>query len=568
MRIAFVLSRLACRDELAPGPIDAEWLAATTPDLDPVVLVDHESPGSQLLRDEGVEVHVSDKRELGQPSGVSVTTEEVQGRLLLQAHQQDPFDAVVYGTDRASTLVSVARELSSIPTGVALGPGPVAAQRLLLDHPEPDVELWTEIWAAAGFVASADFLVSDVAPTAYGFQDAPDLPPRRGLRPVPAVEDELATPPGLVVVVATTEDLRGLASLPTRVAQRLEIGRLETLVLVHPESADKMSVAEVIREGAPPLLRRRLVLARPGPDGVAASFLGCADQLVCARAADLAMPAVAARARSVPTLVLDRSGLVPTPSLLEGVPPPRDYGGSLVPVSLREERGTTVEQLDRIAAERMVAGVVLYRPDHERVAREMVRVAAPAGLTFVAEPLPPYRRPDTSQPCPHVLAVGEDLWSSLRRQLLDGSDLPAMVRAGLDPSGMDSHVVTFLAAETGCDPAGSSAAVPSSGWRGSLGLLPRPRLPRGGPGLVTRPAGTARNVSGDRVRAWAGATRWADRVRLVLPWRLGLAELVEPDGDLPLEVRRWAKDHRWADRVRLALPWRWGLLPRAMEGRW
>lgn len=568
MRVAFVLSRLPCRRELAPGPVDAEWIASRAGDLDPLVFTDHESAGTEVARSAGIEVHVSDKRQLGQPSGGQVTAEEAQARLLLQAHDEKPLDALIYGTDRPLPLDVVAPGLSEVPRGVAVGLGSVADQRWIVDQPELAAERGYELWSTTGFIASADFLVSDVAPAAYGYRENGDLPSRYALRPDLAVEDRVAEKAGLVVVVAAT-GLSSLGGLLEEVECRLVGREPETILVVHRPLHGEVSAATAVRSGTSPSLRRRTVLVCPGGDGAAASFLAAADQLVCVGAADLAVPAVAEQARVVPTVILDRSGLGGAPGLLDAAPQPRWADQRPPLVTMGEEEAPPLDQLDDVMEEAHVPGVVLHAPDHERLAHEVagMRGAVSTGLTFVAEPLAPYGQADPQNLCPHVLGVGSDLLPSLRQQLSRGSTLQGMIAAGLDLSMMDSYVVNFLPHPADCDRHELDRPPAAPPWCGMGSPLPRPRLPGGGYRRGWNEAGRDR-AGGEGLRDWATSTTWTERIRLALPWRLGLAELVAREGELPCDVRDWAKDHRWVERARVALPWRWGLLPRAMEGRW
>ncbi|MEM6796250.1 MAG: hypothetical protein AAF725_19930, partial [Acidobacteriota bacterium] len=80
-------------------------------------------------------------------------------------------------------------------------------------------------------------------------------------------------------------------------------------------------------------------------------------------------------------------------------------------------------------------------------------------------------------------------------------------------------------------------------WHPSSGVLPAPRwLPSGG--QVVIPTASPEPVS---------SPRWSARQ--------------SPPADSE-DLRTWAQTTKWKERVRLALPWRLGLLDRAMRSRW
>ena len=183
MRIAYITSQVPLRNELSPGPIDAEWITAERTAADFAVFVDFSSVGADVVAETGIPVYVSPKRPVV-IEGRMETAEQIQARTLLRLHLEEPFDAIVYDSSLPADWAWHEPRLGEIPRGVALGAGPIRDIRVVATAPELFRTHGRRMWALTGSLASADFLVGDAAPESYGLTPA-DLPPRvsrRGAR--------------------------------------------------------------------------------------------------------------------------------------------------------------------------------------------------------------------------------------------------------------------------------------------------------------------------------------------------------------------------------------------------
>jgi hypothetical protein len=510
MRFAFVTPQVADRHDVSTSCIDAQWLAAAVESGSEIlVLVDHETPGSDLVRRSGCEVAVSPKRPTALTDGTNLSANHVQAQRLAEFAAGTHVDFVLYSSDAPTDLSWHESSLGDIPRGVAVGES-FGIQRLALDDGDLFARVGRQLWATSGFVASADFLVADAPAESYGFASAP---------PRLAAAEEVSLPaapssPSLAVVVALAVGFDGLAFLASAVEEHLNIDAATSIVVVTHREA--LGVAQAYW---PQRLARSTVFVPPGDDGVAASFLEKADVVIAPGPADLAVPAVADAARRVGAVVLDNGGSqVPT---LDGatIPATRSRSKAVaVPVvgSLEPVAGL----VDGLSSEEDIGMIVLHG---DGVGDEAIRVGSMRGLAEVdivvlAASDDILGTPDPARPHGGFLGVHRDSWPALITWLGECHDLPSLVSRSLSPSLAGQ--VRLLMLPTDAPTAQLPPPQAGTPWIGSRPMLPTPRF------------------------AVGGSVDVADGVKL------------------------WAASHGWSDRLRLALPWRWGLLERAMRRRW
>ncbi|NNC91306.1 MAG: hypothetical protein HKN80_02315, partial [Acidimicrobiia bacterium] len=158
MRIAYVASQIPRRHELASGPIDAEWIVDQAGTTEVVAFVDYESEGTDLLAGAGVTVSVSPKRPALFAEGAYETAEQLQARILLELHLDDPFDAIIYDSASTSDWAWYQARLQSVPRGVALGQGAARDIRIVAASPTLFAAHGRQLWALTGALTTADFL--------------------------------------------------------------------------------------------------------------------------------------------------------------------------------------------------------------------------------------------------------------------------------------------------------------------------------------------------------------------------------------------------------------------------
>ena len=525
MRIAFIVGHLPRRRELASGPIDAEWIVDNQSRIDPIVFADYQSDGTDLLEQAGVPVNISPKRTSLFADGTYQTAEELQARLLLDLHLEQPFDCIIHDSARAVDWAWHQPRLAEVPRGVALGAGAVRDLRLVTADAGLFATHGRRLWAATGPLAAADFMVSNVDPAVYGLT-ADRLPPcyRLGEASILPPGDQVAA---LVGVIAMSEDPAGLATLVGRAAAAVPTDDATVFAVIHPDiPSQRESTRDMIFAGVPNGLADRVRLAEPSSDGVADGWLALADVVVAARASDLAVGAVTDTAAKVGGVVLEPDAMV-TPELTEAAPskirhePPR-----LVP--MEGPREEVAAQIDALQGE--AAAVILYAPEAADLAQRMWRLPglSAAGLVLACDPGPYLGEADPSLPAFNLLGFRMTSWPSIKRLLAHTDTLHALVEAVADLSHAGRTDLLCLPARDVSHGRLTDHHSPLPAWITDDGMLPPPNL-------------------------------------------AGLSESIAPaaeQGSGADTVRRWAETHGIGDRLRLALPWKWGLLNRAKKGRW
>ncbi len=529
MRFAYVAGRLPVRAELAPGPIDVEWLIGQPAEA--VVFLDEDGPGAEAARRVGLPVHLSPMRSVDLPTEGRVSADHAQAVIMAEEHRRRPFDYVLYASDQTTDYSWFVPELADLPRGVALGEGTVAHLRHLLDDPAWAGRWARAAWATAGFVAGADFAVGWGDLPEYGFRPAP-APPVVTLDGPVSTSPPPEQAPQLLVVVATGEEPSGLVELLGAVEARVPIDAETTVVVIVPDRpVGGGQTADLVGLGCPEHLRLATIVVPPGEDGVAASFLASADLIVAARAVDASLGAVRDRAATTPVVVLEALDHVDPPPLVS----PQVLGGlgerRLVPAD-----GSPTETL----------GLLEQVDDGEFLILHQQAAAAEATRLLVAPRLPGVDLVVLGRPHP---VTGAALLDEVSPGLLAvrRSHLPALARRLERATSLWEVIV----------------------WCLGLSMVERSRLTVL-PGLRTREYRRLPSPDVPGVAPWLPARGLLPRPNLVeIHAGHGSTGPVDPPAPAPVPgIREWAKSHRWSDRVRLALPWRFGLLARAMKDRW
>jgi hypothetical protein len=527
MRIALVTEHVPLRRELASGPLDAEWIIDNRSRIDPVVFADYQGDGTDVLEEAGVPVHISPKRTVLFADGTYQTAEELQARLLLELHVDEPFHAVIYDSSRPVDWAWHQPQLGDIPRGVALGAGAVRDLRLVTADPGLFATHGRRLWAATGSIASADFLVGEVTPSTHGLDDS-RLPPiyRLGEVSVSAAADH---PVDLAVVVALSEDPAGFAALVPRAAAAVPAGDDTVFAVVHPDIPSQLeSTRDMILSGLTPDLRSRVRLAEPSSDGVADGWLAQADVVVAARASDMAVRAVADAAAKIGGVTLLEAEPDPPPLTAEALQKRHHHPPRLVP--MEGSREDIITHVNAIQSE--APAVILYAPEAADLAQRLWRVPglSAAGLVLVCDAGPYLGEADPTRPAFNVLGLRTTAWPSVRRLMTHAPTLHQLIGAAAALTHAGRTDLLCLPARDVSHGSLTARHSPLPAWVTDDGMLPRPDL--------------------------AGLAEADPAAAAVRPAR---------DGE---SVRRWAETHGIGDRLRLALPWKWGLLNRAMKNRW
>ncbi len=527
MRFAYVAAHIPRRRELASGPIDAEWIADERGPAEVVVFADYESEGTDLLKDAGFTVFVSAKRPVLFAEGEYETAEQLQARILLELHLEEPFDAIVYDSAQSTDWAWHQARLESVPRGVALGPGPVRDIRMVASAPELVAAHGRKLWALTGALTSADFLVSDVGAEAYGL-DQGRLPPRYSIRDLPT-----ATPTAgiaaMIGLVGLSEDAAGLASLVSRTLEQVASDENTIIAILHPDIATgPETTRDILLSGVPAHLRDRLRVAEPSSDGVAERLLTQADVIVAARPSDLAVPAVADAAAKVGSLVLSGA---PSPAT-------RLLDATLAKAEHRRPRLVAVDRpldelvpiIDELAGDS--AAVVLHTPEAAGLAQRLWRLpgTSRAGLVLVCDAGRYLGEADPARPARNVIGFAIETWPSIRRLLAHAHTLHDLIEAAVNLAHADRTDLLTVPVLGAGQAAHVSEASSLPAWVTDGGSLPA--MHYSGPAEPASPPTEHQHSAGQ-----AG-------------------------------IKHWAETHGFKDRIRLALPWKWGLLNRAMRNRW
>lgn len=574
MRFAFLLTALPLRRHLEAGPIDAEGLLALAADHDLELFVDQATEGSEMLRRSGLPVTISLKRPVEGSDGHKASADALQARALARLHVEAPFDALVYGSDRSLDLAVHEPGLRPIPRIVGLGAGFPHDLRAVWQDRRIFARLARTLHAATGFVSSADFLLSDVPPAAFGLADDGHLPPWLGASdlvgsapPEPLADDDPRLAAARwIAVAATALGLNDAETLVERLVARLHPGPHTTLLIaIRPPLPDADPIDEAILRGCPEALRSQVVIAATGDDGVAHDFFEAADLVVAATPAELAVRGVAEAARRSGLLLLETPSPEPPirpsvgtfPGSLEADEPPRGARPVrreglriLTWEGTADDMARILEGIGRdLESGEMAADdlLVLHAVDRAEPAVDLFALSDLGGVDLVTWARPGYvlGEPNPDHLYPWALAVRAAAVPALARATGRCRSTWELICWAVSSEWLDRLRWLVLPAPEGAD-LWEPTAFDAIGvrWQPCSGVLPAPRWlaappPDPFPAPVPLPA--------------------------YLPRRRFIAK---PTGAPRPVLETWARQARWSQRVRLALPWRWGLLERAMEGEW
>lgn len=538
MRLALVLPRVAQRQELVIGALDEEWFLEMSEVHDLELFVDRLCPITDRLAARQVSIKRSIKRWVADEAGPYRSSDAFLAAALLEAHRRRPFDAVLYTSQASTDLAWHEPDLASLPRGCVLAGGAAGDLRAVWQDERLFAHLSRRLWAMSGLMASADFLVADVAAESFGFVDGSPLPPRLcsgESRPIPPAEIPSR---GLVVVAATTAGPRDLEELLPRAIDLVGAGDgLVFALLTSAGRADASRSVEVI-ESDGRITPHQLLVVPAGEDGVAASFVKRADLLLLASPAELAIREIAARAAHLGAAYCD--GAVP---VAERTPPfarenlRRRPRGAVHLVSFDELRSGVLDEcgeLDISPDDLMV----VYSDGGDREAARLLQIGGLAGVDLVVwgHSAGLYGDADPGHVYPHALAVRAAAWPSVVRAAALADSVWSLIAWGLDLDHVDRARLLVLPATVGAAtlplPVPVSVRVP---WIPRVPLLPQPRflaarteaLPPQAPPLLSPPRPRVREGRAHDSRTlehWLRVTTWGRRLRAALPWRWGLLE--------------------------------------------
>jgi hypothetical protein len=554
MRIAVVLASLHHRAALEAGPLDVEWLEELKAGHDLEVFVDQATAGSERLRGAGVPVSVSIKRAVEETGGRRVSADALQARALRRSHERAPFDAILYGSDVTTDLAWFESGLSGVPRGVALGSGLAHDLRAVWEDRLLFSRLSRRFWSWTGLVASADFLLSDVPAEVFGLcglcgfglSDGRRLPPRYTTgAPAPQPVESLGGP--WVAVAATSLGAGGLEGLVKRVVDRVPPGSGTTyLIVTRPHLPEGRSLEKALLGGCPESLRRRIVVAAAGDDGVAADFLAAADVVLPVSAAELAVPGVASAARRCGRIPLDEAppSAEPAGAFPATLPARRD--AAQVQVLAWETPASRLRQaLEEIGRDLGAEDLLVLHADGRAGPAARLLALGYRGVDVVVwgRPDAVLGQPDPAFLYPHALAVCGAAVPAVARAIEECESIWDLVCWAVRHEWIDRLRLLVLPAPVECEfREVCEVERVDTLWRPRAGLLPAPRWI---PSVAREPA-----------------PPHAETVRL--PSR----RYSPPSAAPRVALEDWARRVPWPERIRLALPWRWGVLERAMRGRW
>ncbi|NQV07037.1 hypothetical protein HQ535_10830, partial [bacterium] len=357
MKVGLVVERIPLRAEIPGTPLAAEDLVELSSRIDLAVFADLESGGADLIRSAGCPVAVSEKRGMVNTRSRRLVTDRsavasaVKDRALSQG-----LDVLLYDEVIRADLSWYEPDLAGIPRGVVLGSGPIADQRMVLEHPVLVVSKGIEVWQSLGMLASADFVVSDASLDGFGVRGM-EVPRYRWSTHRGSAESMPISSAKLIAVVALTDTRVGFASVVRDIDSEGEIPEDCLVCVIAPDvRLGAESVAALIIEGAPSRLQGQIVVVPPAEDGIAWRLLKRADLVVARRRTDAVSPAV--RASTAPCIapppVEDSAAM-----LFDGPPPAvRSVGNGVEMVQVESLPSTVIGAVDA-AFVRGAASVVL-----------------------------------------------------------------------------------------------------------------------------------------------------------------------------------------------------------------
>ncbi|MEE8384288.1 MAG: hypothetical protein V3S01_00035 [Dehalococcoidia bacterium] len=536
MRLAYIAGSIPRRGELAGGPIDAEWLLDASSTHTVSVFVDHEGEGTELLRLAGHDLNVSPKRDVPLPGEKDLTAQEAQARILLDQHLTEPFDAIIYDSSHTNDWAWHEPRLATIPRGVALGAGHIRDLRVITGAPAAFRRYGRRLWATSGFLASADFILSDSAPSSYGLNER-QLPPRFSLTALPNRPPQQG-PAAQVAIVAFSESPHGLSELLAKALDRIAADDTTQVAIISPDVVTGLETSrDFAKAGMIPGHASAVRFVEPSSDGVAEAILAQADVIVTARNSDLAVRGVADAAAKVGAVVLDpvpstapildRTALAKVPAPQPILTPVDGTVGDLIPA---------IDELDPSGG-----AVILHTRPVTETAQRIAQLPglSRADLGVVTETGRFLGEPDPAWPAFNILSVSMAAWPSVRRLADQARSLNELIVWCMNLSHFDKASLLTLPVNGVATEALPRYVPRLPVWLGPQGMYPAPNLAELGQKIDE--AEDDESLPDD------------------------FEDDVPPP---PPTVQEWAQSHGFRDRIRLALPWKWDLLPKAMRERW
>ena len=554
MRLAIVLTALHRRSSLQPGPIDAEWLLDSRSRYRLELFVDQSTEASEAVRRAGIPVFVALKRSVVGGDGTRESSDALAARQALRSHKTEAFDAILYGSDVGVDFAWFEPALRIVPRGVCLGAGAAHELRAIWQDRYLFGRLSRRCWSLAGWISSADFLVSDLEPDAFGLRDNGLLPPRYRLRDAPPAAAEPSPDHRAIAVLATSLGSRELESLMARLVEAFP-PQSDTIfvVITRPSSPVGRSPDVLLLADCDESLRRQTVVVPTDDDGVAAGFLRSADVVVAGSMAELAIPGIADLVRESPWVCLedvahekvapDACGTL-ADALALGPSKPREAIEIQV-LSWQDPHTRTARALESLGPE--------IGPDDLLLVHASGRAGPSVGLFGLSglygadvvvwgQPEPVLGLPDPDRLYPFAFAVRGELVPVLIRVIeetdsiwdvicwLTSSEWIDRLRLLLLPAPMDTECWEVRDVEVGAVCGVRCGVLPPARWlpvsvpASNLAAPPRPAVVPCLPFVQASDARPATSLVG-----WVRRTTWWRRVRVALPWRWGLLERAMKD---------------------------------------
>lgn len=532
------------------GPIDAEWLLKSMSEHRFELFVDQSSEASETVRRTGVPVFVALKRSVIGTDGSRDSSDALQARQALRSHEEEPFDAILYGSDVSVDYAWFEPALRAVPRGVGLGAGPAHDLRTVWQDRQQFTRLGRRSWSQTGLLASADFLLSDVPAAAFDLRNGELLPPHYALR-----EDlpEPGTPSAesrWIAVVATSLGGRDLEGLMPRVVDLWPPAEgITYVVITRTPTAVGRDAAVLVLADCTESLRRQIVIVPTGDDGAAAEFLHAADVVAVASMAELSIPGVADAARANGWVLLDQAPSSSDAAVaFSGPPPIVRRAGEIQVLSWQDPPQRLADALELLAEE--------IDPDDFLLLHAAGRAGPAVGL-FEMDDLGRtdvvvwgqsdhvLGTPDPNRLYPLAFAVRGALAGAVARAVPEAESIWDLVCWLVSPEWIDRLRLLVMPAKAGTEcweirDVDHIHAVCTL----RCGLLPAPRW---------LPASAAEAPPASPVEP------------VVLPRR----RFVPQPPEAPrTSLAGWLRRTTWWYRLRAALPWRWGLLERAMKHQW
>lgn len=514
MRFAYIAGSLRARSELIPGPVDFEWLSALGAKHRLGLLVDHDSLSARALKCAGVPTAVAPKREISTSadpldSSSLLSSDAAQAKRLREWHAEEPFDFLLYDTDRTTDLAWFEPELSPIPRGIVLNGEFLRDLHLALDIPQLAEFYWRDLSAVTGHLRGADFLVTNVPAEAFGLRSE-NLGPCRATMAIsardPGRKERTGDQGRLTFISASSVALPHLSTLIETVTAAVPGIRGGTVIVFHAGiMAAGYNTADLILAGLPRDMEGSVILVSPDATDTAFQFLQVADIVVGASPGDLAIIGVAERLThslvSTPDPIpfaLDSPVQVRVPGAVELFDASRGLAG--LPEWLAHLRASDADT------------VILFKHESELDAGRLLDYTT-AGHTgdviLVAAPTGKYGAGSHSKLRDDIVAFRRPVWHAIALLARQAVTIERLIAFATSPSLLDRLSITYLPGTRTTSHYREVSSVTPPLWAGESGVLRRPMF-----GLD--------QFGSESFETWLQSASWRRRALLALPWRWGL----------------------------------------------